>query len=182
MQFHKRPAFARLTSALGSAARRRELIRFAAVGVAAFSLDTAVFLTLKGSVLQAHPITAKVIAVLAAITLSYILNKQWSFDARGGRRTHHEAALFYLVSFLAIAINTAPLWVSRYVLHLEVPQVSPFAQNVADFVAAQLVGTALGMVFRFWAFVRFVFPAARPAVVISAQPDLDPGLPATQPD
>jgi putative flippase GtrA len=156
--FSERPVFARVTSALGGEARRRELLRFASVGVAAFTLDTAVFLTLKSTVLEAYPVTAKVVAVLAAITLSYVLNKQWSFDGRGGRRGHHEAALFYLVSFLAVAINTAPLWVSRYVLHLEVPEVSRFTQNVADFVAAQLIGTALGMVFRFWAFVRVVFP------------------------
>ncbi|WP_406230680.1 GtrA family protein [Nocardia sp. NBC_01009] len=158
MLFSDRPVFTRVTSVLGGEARRRELIRFASVGVAAFTLDTAVFLTLKSSVLETQPIIAKVLAVLAAITLSYILNKQWSFAARGGRRGHHEAALFYSVSFLAVAINTAPLWVSRYMLHLEVPEVSRFTQNVADFVAAQLIGTALGMVFRFWAFVRVVFP------------------------
>ncbi|MFR9749891.1 GtrA family protein [Nocardia sp. 004] len=147
-----------MRSALGGEARRRELTRFAMVGIAAFTLDTTVFLTLKSTVLESYPITAKVLAVLAAITLSYALNKQWSFHRRGGRRGHHEAALFYLVSFLAVAINTAPLWVSRYVLHLEVPEVSRLTQDVADFVAAQLIGTALGMVFRFWAFVRVVFP------------------------
>ncbi|MBF6212908.1 GtrA family protein [Nocardia puris] len=157
----RRPVFARVTAVFGDEARRRELVRFAFVGAAAFTVDTVIFVALKTTVLEARPVTAKAIAVLCAITLSYLLNKQWSFRARGGRRTHHEAALFFLVSFLGIAVNTAPLWVSRYVLHLELPHVSRTTQEIADFVSAQLIGTALGMVFRFWAFVTVVFPQRR---------------------
>ncbi|WP_433684740.1 GtrA family protein [Nocardia sp. CA-119907] len=153
-----RSAWPRARAAVRSEPRRSELIRFAVVGATAFAVDTAVFLTLKSTVLESRPVTAKVVAVLTAITWSYLLNKQWSFRQRGGRPGHHEAALFYLVSLLAIAINTAPLVVSRYALHLEVPEVSRTTQEAADFVAAQLVGTVLGMGFRFWAFVRVVFP------------------------
>ncbi|WP_051133438.1 GtrA family protein [Nocardia paucivorans] len=162
MLFSRRSVFERVTSTLGDKTRRGELVRFALVGVAALALDTAVFVGLKTTVLADRPVTAKAIAVLAAITLSYLLNKQWSFRERAGRRTHHEAILFYLVSFLAVAINTAPLWISRYVLHLEVPYVPRMTQEITDFVSAQVIGTAAGMVFRFWAFVRVVFPQREP--------------------
>ena len=37
---------------------------------------------------------------------------------------------------------------------------TPFTQEVADFVSAQIIGTAVAMVFRWWAFRRFVFPHA----------------------
>lgn len=148
----------RVTAAVPSALRSRELSRFALVGAIAFVIDTTLFLVLKSTVLVTHPITAKFVAVLVAITFSYALNRQWSFHRRGGRPPHQEAFLFYLISFLAVVLNIAPLWLSRYAFGLEIPNVSRFTQNLADFISAQLVGTLAGMGFRFWAFVRFVFP------------------------
>ena len=52
----------------------------------------------------------------------------------------------------------APLWFSSYVLMLRVPEVSLTVENIADFVAAYVIGNLLQMAFRFWAFRRFVFP------------------------
>jgi putative flippase GtrA len=136
----------------------RELVKFALVGGTTWVIDTAVFLLLKSTVLAEKPITAKVIAVLVATIVSYVLNREWSFRTRGGRERHHEAALFFLISGIGVAVYTAPLAVSRYVLDLKVPVVSLLSQNVADFVSGQIVGVLLGMAFRWWAFRRFVFP------------------------
>lgn len=136
----------------------REVIKFLMVGGTTFVVDTAVFFVLKSSVLTSKPVTAKVIAVLVATILNYVLNREWSFRSRGGRETHHEAFLFFLVSAIGLAINSAPLWVSSYVLDLRVPDVSPLTENIADFVSAQLVGTLLATAFRWWAFRRYVFP------------------------
>jgi putative flippase GtrA len=136
----------------------REVIKFLAVGGTTFVVDTAVFFLLKSTVLDTKPVTAKVVAVLVATILNYVLNREWSFRTRGGRETHHEAFLFFLVSAIGLAINSAPLWVSSYVLDLRVPDVSPLTENVADFVSAQLVGTLLATAFRWWAFRRYVFP------------------------
>lgn len=140
------------------AIRHRELIKFAMVGGTTWIIDTTVFLLLKNTVLIEKPLTAKVIAVLVATIASYVLNREWSFRTRGGRETHHEAALFFLVSGIGVAVYTAPLAVSRYLLHLSVPDVSLVTQEVADFVSGQIVGVLLGMAFRWWAFRRFVFP------------------------
>ena len=140
------------------AIRHRELVKFAIVGGTTWVIDTAVFLTLKSTVLEPKPLTAKVVAVLVATIVSYVLNREWSFRTRGGRERHHEALLFFLISGVGVAVYSAPLAVSRYVLDLKVPGVSLFTQEMADFVSGQIVGTLVGMAFRWWAFRRFVFP------------------------
>lgn len=142
----------------GMAIKHRELVKFAVVGGTTWVIDTAVFLILKSTVLEAKPLTAKIIAVLVATIVSYVFNREWSFRTRGGREAHHEALLFFIISGIGVAVYTAPLAVSRYLLDLQIPNVSPFGQEVADFVSGQIVGTLVGMAFRWWAFRRFVFP------------------------
>ncbi|SHK58490.1 Putative flippase GtrA (transmembrane translocase of bactoprenol-linked glucose) [Pseudonocardia thermophila] len=136
----------------------RELIKFALVGGTTWVIDTAVFVLLKNTFLVEKPITAKVFAVLVATIVSYILNREWSFRTRGGRERHHEAALFFLISGLGVAVYTAPLAVSRYIFDLRVPEVTLFTQEIADFISGQILGVLLGMAFRWWGFRRFVFP------------------------
>jgi putative flippase GtrA len=140
------------------AVRHRELVKFALVGGVTYSVDITLFTLLKMTVLEAKPVTAKIIAVLVATIVSYILNREWSFRTRGGRERYHEAALFFLVCSIGTVINAAPLWISRYMLDLQVPQVSLLAQEAADFASANVIGTLLAMVFRWWAFRRYVFP------------------------
>ncbi|AIJ20992.1 GtrA family protein [Amycolatopsis methanolica] len=138
--------------------KHRELLKFGIVGGTTFVVDNGVWYLLKLSVLEDKPTTAKAIAIIVATIVSYILNREWSFRTRGGRERHHEAALFFVISGLAVAVNLIPLWVSRYVLHLELPNVSRFAQELADFVSGSIIGMLLAMVFRFWGFKRWVFP------------------------
>lgn len=140
------------------AIKHRELIKFLMVGGTTWVIDTVVFLLLKVFVLDDRPVTAKVIAVLVATIVSYVLNREWSFRTRGGRERHHEAALFFVISGIGVAVYSAPLWVSRYVLELQVPAVSLVTQEFSDFVAGQILGTLVGMAFRWWAFRRFVWP------------------------
>jgi putative flippase GtrA len=147
------------------AGRHAELIRFLAVGGTCFLIDTGIFVLLKTTILAPKPVTAKVVATLVATIVSYVLNREWSFRTRGGRERAHEAALFFLISGIGVALNSAPLWVSRYVLHLSTPLVTRAVQEIADFTSAQLVGTLLATGFRWWGFRRWVFPRAghRPA-------------------
>jgi putative flippase GtrA len=135
-----------------------ELVKFATVGAITFVVDTAVFVTAKSTVLEPKPVTAKVVAVLVATIVGYVLNREWSFRLRGGRGRPHEALLYFVVSGIAMGINAAPLGVSRYVLDLATPNVSTLTEHVADLVSAQVVGTLFAMVFRWWAFRRWVFP------------------------
>lgn len=150
---------ARLPGAIRPVAERHhELIKFAIVGGTTFIIDSALFYTLKLTVLEPKPVTAKVIAGIVAVIASYILNREWSFRDRGGRERHHEALLFFAFSAVGVLLSMAPLWVSSYVLQLRVPMVSLTMENFADFVSAYLIGNLLQMAFRFWAFRRWVFP------------------------
>jgi putative flippase GtrA len=140
------------------AERHHELIKFAIVGATTFVIDSALFYTLKLTVLEPKPVTAKIISGIVAVIASYILNREWSFRDRGGRERHHEALLFFMFSGVGVLVSMTPLWVSSYVFGLRVPHVSLTVENIADFVSAYLLGNLLQMGFRFWAFRRWVFP------------------------
>ncbi|MCP2169996.1 putative flippase GtrA (transmembrane translocase of bactoprenol-linked glucose) [Goodfellowiella coeruleoviolacea] len=158
------------------ALKHRELLKFAVVGGTCFIIDTAIFTVLKMTFLEPKPVTAKVVATLIATIVSYVLNREWSFRTRGGRERAHEAALFFLVNGVSIVINSAPLWASRYVLDLQEPAVTRLTQEIADFTSAQIIGTLLGMVFRWWSYKKWVFPEenARPRLVrVPTDPDAE---------
>jgi putative flippase GtrA len=138
--------------------KHRELLKFAIVGGTTFVIDNSIWYLLKLTVLEDKPVTAKVIAIIIATIVSYVLNREWSFRTRGGRERHHEAALFFLISGIGVALNSLPLWLSRYWLQLEEPHVTRLVQEVADFTSGSIIGMLLAMFFRFWAFKRWVFP------------------------
>ena len=140
------------------AERHHELIKFAIVGATTFVIDSAIFYTLKLTILEPKPVTAKVISGIVAVIASYILNREWSFQNRGGRERHHEALLFFAFSGVGVLICMSPLWFSSYVLNLRVPNVTLTVENIADFISAYIIGNLMQMAFRFWAFRRWVFP------------------------
>jgi putative flippase GtrA len=140
------------------AERHHELIKFAIVGATTFFIDSVIFYTLKLTVLEPKPVTAKIISGIVAVIASYILNREWSFRDRGGRERHHEALLFFAFSGVGVLLSMAPLGFSSYVLELRVPNVSLTVENISDFFFAYIIGNLFQMAFRFWAFRRWVFP------------------------
>src|ERR1700750_928494 len=113
--------------------RHHELIKFAIVGGTTFIIDSAIFYTLKLTILEPKPVTGKLVAVVVAVIASYILNREWSFRDRGGREPHHEALLFFGFSAVGVLLSMAPLYFSSYVLQLRVPHVSLTIENISDF-------------------------------------------------
>lgn len=138
--------------------RHRELAKFLVVGGASWVVDTAIFLGLVHTVLAGKPISAKIISGVVSTVFSYLLNREWSFKHRGGRERRHEAVLFFVVNAIALGLSAVPLAVSRYVLNFNIAHHSQVTVSIADFVSAQVIGIAIGMAFRFWAYRRFVFP------------------------
>lgn len=130
-----------------------ELAKFGVVGAAAYIVDVLVFNTLLygggHGVLHAKPLTAKVVSVLAASTVAYLGNRQWTFRSRDRSGVRREYLLFLVLNGVGLALALACLATSRYVLGLASP--------LADNVSANGVGLVLGTAFRFWAYRRFVF-------------------------
>ncbi|QRP45143.1 GtrA family protein [Amycolatopsis sp. FDAARGOS 1241] len=157
-------------------AKHRELLRFAVVGGASFLITTAVTYVLKFTVLRENPVTALIVGVLVATIFSYVANREWSFRTRGGRERTHEAALFFLISGIALGLNALPQWISRYVLDLREPHLSLFGQEAADFVSGMIIGTLLGTLFRWWAFKKWVFPTEGARLRAVKEPD-EPNIP-----
>ena len=92
--------------------------------------------------------------------MSYVLNREWSFRTRGGRERHHEALLFFMINGVGIALNSLPLYVSRYLFDLQEPHVTRLIEEIADFTSAQIVGTLVAMAFRWYGYKKWVFPDA----------------------
>ena len=130
----------------------RELAKFLVVGGTSYVVDVGLFSLLSHSVLAQKVVTAKAISVIVATILSYVLNREWSFNSRGGRERHHEAVLFFVVNGIALGLNLVPLAISQYVIGINPGNYSSLTVSVANFISANIIGTALGMAFRFWAY------------------------------
>lgn len=136
----------------------RELAKFLVVGGTTYVVDVGLFSLLSHTVLANKVVTAKAISVLVATVLSYILNREWSFSRRGGREPRHEAMLFFVVNGVALGLNLVPLALSQYVFGFNTTNYSSFTVTITNFISANIVGTILGMAFRFWAYRKWVFP------------------------
>lgn len=140
--------------------RHYELLKFAIVGATTFVIDLGIFYALKWTIMDTKPTVARIMSGIVAVIVSYILNREWTFDKRGGREKHHEALLFFIVSGVGVALAALPLYVSSYMFDLRQPNVSFTVENIADFVSAFIIGNLLQMAFRFYAMKRWVFPDA----------------------
>ena len=138
--------------------RHHELIKFAIVGATTFVIDSAVFYTLKLTVLEPKPVTAKIIAGIVAVIASYILNREWSFQNRGGRERHHEALMFFAFSGVGVLMSHGAAVVLQLRAAASRARRVADQENIADFISAYVIGNLMQMAFRFWAFRRWVFP------------------------
>ena len=136
----------------------RELAKFLVVGGTSYVVDVGLFSLLSHTVLENKVVTAKAFSILVATVVSYILNREWSFSRRGGREKHHEAMLFFLVNGIALGLNLVPLALSQYVFGFNTSNYTSLTVTIANFISANVIGTILGMAFRFWAYRKWVFP------------------------
>lgn len=126
----------------------REMIKFGLVGTLAFVVDLGLANLLWHTVLEDRVTTAKILSGVAATTVAWLGNRQWTFRRRRNRPAHHEVAWFFGVNGVALVISAAVLALSHYGLG--------FTSTLADNVAT-VVGIGIGTLFRFWAYRRFVF-------------------------
>ena len=135
-----------------------QLVRFGLVGGIGLVVDVAVFNALRLTVLAPEnlhegPVVAKVISTTLAIGCNWLGNRYWTFREHRSPRATREGLEFALVSVGGMLIGLACLWVSHYALG--------FTSVLADNIASNVVGLALGTVFRFALYRWWVFNPAR---------------------
>ena len=152
----------------------RELSKFGAVGITAFAIDLAIFNVLLQSGFES--LLAKTISTVLATTVAFIGNRFWTWRHRGHTNMARQYTLFFLLNAVGLGIGLTCLAISHYVLGAIWPE---FQSPLADNISGQFIGTAVGTVFRFWAYRRFVFGnAVVPDPVIAAPPAPMPEPPA----
>jgi putative flippase GtrA len=102
--------------------------------------------------LDHKPLTAKAISITAAATFAYFANRHWTWHDRARSGLRREYALFFLFNLVGFGIAEACLAISEYGMN----QHSVLARNIS----ANIVGTLLGTLFRFWAYRKWVFVEA----------------------
>ncbi|WP_214408747.1 GtrA family protein [Sphaerisporangium fuscum] len=141
-----------------------ELAKFGAVGAVAFVVDTGGTNLLRYG---AHlgPVTSKVIATVIAATLTYLANRFWTWRHREKSGLAREYFLFFMLNGIGLLISVLIIGFVEYTLELR----TLLAYNVSI-----VIGTALGTLFRYWSYKKWVFlPPELPPV------DPHTGLPET---
>ena len=136
----------------------REASGFVAVGAFGLAVDVGGFNVLvhmgQDGLLDQQPLVAKTISLIAGTSVAYFGNRFWTYRDRPRGRMSREYTLYMALSSVALAISLACLAVSRYVIGLTSP--------LADNISANVIGLALGSLFRFLSYRRYVFPQHPP--------------------
>jgi putative flippase GtrA len=93
----------RLIHGLRRPANWLQLVRFGFVGGIGFVVNLAVFAVLEHS-LGVHYLISAVIAWMVAVLNNFVLNRHWTFDARGGQ-VRFQAVRFVAVSAVAFGFS-----------------------------------------------------------------------------
>jgi putative flippase GtrA len=132
-----------------------EVAKFGVVGAINTVVDFAIFNFLHfGPIMlggkHIGPLTSQAIATVISATLSYFMNRHWTFRHRARTDLRREYSLFFLLNLVGLAIMEACIGLTRYGFGLD----SAVALN-----SAKVVGLVLGTLFRFWSYKRWVFLA-----------------------
>ncbi len=133
----------------------RELSKFGTVGSVAFTIDLVIFNVLLQ--LGFESLLAKTISTVVATTVAFIGNRFWTWRHREHANMARQYTLFFLLNAVGLGIGLSCLAISHYGLGSFWPV---FQTPIADNISGQFVGTAVGTLFRFWSYRRFVFGEA----------------------
>jgi putative flippase GtrA len=148
-----------------------EVATFLTVGGIGYVVDVAAFNVLRSHSLLStvDPSYARVLAVALAMVVTYLGNRlfTWRDESTGDRR--REIGLFIVFNMIGLGLSVATLVISHDLLRL--------TSRLADNVSANVVGLALGTLFRYWSYRKFVFavrsaaPARAPLAVLAPRTD-----------
>ncbi|WP_163508783.1 GtrA family protein [Fodinicola acaciae] len=133
--------------------RLHEVTAFGVIGGVNFLLDLLLFNLFYG-VFGIPSLTARGFATVLSASSSYFMNKHWTFRGRNDNDRRREVILFIVFSAAGLLIQWGFLGMFKFVLGLD----NIFWANLGN-----IMGVAVAMFFRFWAFSKFVFLQAPPA-------------------
>jgi putative flippase GtrA len=126
-----------------------EVAKFGVVGAVAFVIDAGGFNLLLVHGLEHKVLTAKGISMTVAATFAYFANRHWTWKDRSRSGLGREYTLFFVFNLVGFGIAEGCLALSHYGFGMD--------SKLADNISANIIGTALGTLFRFWAYRRWVF-------------------------
>jgi putative flippase GtrA len=129
-------------------------LKFGVVGLIGLVIDVTLFNLLRLGVFgddhwAQSPIGAKTISTSVAIVFNWLGNRYWTFRNHRRRNYLREFAEYVIVSLGGMAIALGCLWISHHWLG--------YTSLVADNIATNVVGLALGTAFRFLLYRYWVF-------------------------
>lgn len=134
----------RVNTGLRKPANWMQLLRFGAVGGSGYVVNIIIF-TLAVHALDLGHLVAATVAFLVAVSNNFLLNRHWTFDARGGH-AGFQAARFFAVSLCAFAFNLVVL--ELLVTKAGLPEVPSQALAIVAATPLSFLGNKL------WSFSR----------------------------
>lgn len=144
-------------TAVGQVSRLREYLRdsgrillkeisaFGLIGIIALVIDLGVFRWLQAD----GAIKAKLISTILSTTFAYFGNRYLSFSHRARTSLGRETVFFFGINLITLVFSELAIALFVYPLHYPHGSTTVFVVNV--------VTIAIGTLFRFWAYKRFVF-------------------------
>jgi len=131
--------------------------KFGVVGLSGYIIDVGLFNLMSLAAIDivpgdGEPLIYKALSSCVAICFTFVLNGRWTFGQHIRNRSRTRKFAVYLgINLFAMLIVLGCLFISRFVLG--------FDSLLADNIAANFVGTAIAMVFRFVLYRKVVFPS-----------------------
>jgi len=134
-----------------------EAAKFSAVNVVATAVAIALFNVLVHGIpgllrpgpMNDRPLSGWFLANCVGMLISFYGSRGYAFKHRQPTGPAGGALMYVVINLVSFVIPISCLWFTRDVLG--------WSSALADNVAGNVVGAALGMLFRFWAFRRYVF-------------------------
>jgi putative flippase GtrA len=123
----------------------KEISAFGLVGIVALGIDLGVF-----AWLAPHgAVKAKIVSATLSTAFAYVGNRYLSFSHRARTSIARETAFFFAINAITLLFSLGCIAIFVYPLHY------PHGGAVVFFV--NVVTIAIGTLFRFWSYKRFVF-------------------------
>jgi putative flippase GtrA len=135
-----------------------ELAKFGVVGLvgAVIDLGGAAYLHVA---LGIGPLVAKALSILAAMVVTYLGSRFWTFRHRVNQALLREGTLFVALNIVGLALAEVVIAFTTYGLG---------AKSALAYNAASVAGTGLGTIFRYFTYKKWVFLAGAPGAAVAA--------------